>query len=279
MEPIRDLRSPALLRAMEENFRGWEPLFEHLEGARVEHPYGCIVWTSAIPLPFFNGVIGAPVTDDLDAAIDDVLARFDEGDIPLMWAVPPPHDLTSRLAARGFEVGTMPGMALDLSSLPDPSVEGASVSEVDDDGQGLRAATEIAFSTNEMAEEGIDPFLDTLGRFPERSRMRTFLATVDGIPAATSTLFASAGVAALYNVGTLPGFPDLGRSHGDGTGARVPGGGAPGQRDGRAPVSVAGVRGVLPVHVRGQGVAGAARSGLRTWPSRWPAPDDLVRMP
>jgi GNAT superfamily N-acetyltransferase len=206
MEPIRDLRSPALLRAMEENFRGWEPLFEHLEGARVEHPYGCIVWTSAIPLPFFNGVIGAPVTDDLDAAIDDVLARFDEGDIPLMWAVPPPHDLTSRLAARGFEVGTMPGMALDLSSLPDPSVEGASVSEVDDDGQGLRAATEIAFSTNEMAEEGIDPFLDTLGRFPERSRMRTFLATVDGIPAATSTLFASAGVAALYNVGTLPGF-------------------------------------------------------------------------
>jgi hypothetical protein len=72
-----------LVRAIVENYRGCLDLIEQFEGARVERERGYVRWTSAIRLPLFNGVLGAPAAGDLDAAVDDVPAPFDDGDIPL----------------------------------------------------------------------------------------------------------------------------------------------------------------------------------------------------
>lgn len=58
-------------------------------------------------------------------------------------------------------------------------------------------------SANGFPAGAVLPFLDALARFLERRQVRTFLATVDSMPAATSTLLGWAGVAGLYNVGTL----------------------------------------------------------------------------
>jgi GNAT superfamily N-acetyltransferase len=81
---------------------------------------------------------------------------------------------------------------------------GTSIREVDDDADALETATRIALLTNGFPEDATQPWLQALARFPERARVRTFLATADEIPVATSTLFEWAGVAGLYNVGTLP---------------------------------------------------------------------------
>jgi GNAT superfamily N-acetyltransferase len=195
------------IEIMVANLRGWLPLFEQLEGARLEHGGGYSRWTSAIRLPFFNGVLGVPEGEDLDRAIDRVLAPFDEGDIPLLWIAPLRADLTALLEARGFRVERIPGMAIDLSSLPvRPPPQGASIGEVDHDDEALLAATTIALTTNGFPASAAPPFVAALGRFPERAKVHTLLAAVDGVPASTGTLFEWGGVSGLYNVGTSEAF-------------------------------------------------------------------------
>ena len=190
------------------NLRGWLPLFERFESARLEHEDGYSWWTSAIRLPFFNGVLGVPVDEDLERAIDGVLAPFDEGDVPLLWIAPLRADLTGLLEARNFRVERIPGMAIDLPSLPDrPRPEGASIVEVhDDDDDAMHAATTIALTTNGFPADAAPPFIAALRRFPERAKVHTLLATVDGVPASTGTLLEWGGVSGLYNVGTVESF-------------------------------------------------------------------------
>jgi hypothetical protein len=135
---VRDASSGDRVTLLEENLRAWLPLFELLEGARFEEKDSYVRWTSATRLPLFNGVLGAPAAADLGPAIDYALAPFDEGDIPLVWVVPPPADLTAHLEARGFEIERVPGMMIDLSSLPQAvAPPGTSVHEVDDVPGGL----------------------------------------------------------------------------------------------------------------------------------------------
>src|SRR5439155_7181146 len=59
---------------------------------------------------------------------------------------------------------------------------------------------------NEMRDEGTAPILRAIARLPERDGIRAFMATVDGEPAASAVLLEWAGVAGLYNVGTLPEY-------------------------------------------------------------------------
>jgi GNAT superfamily N-acetyltransferase len=189
------------------NFRGWFPLLDQLEGARLEHGDSYSRWTSAVRLPLFNGVLGFPEADSLEPAIDEVLAPFDEGDIPLLWIAPLTDAVSSHLEARGFDVESVPGMAIELSALPPSRVPAGSViREVDDDVSALEVATRIALMTNGLPVEAVPPFIEALARFPERTRVRTFLATVDGAAASTCTLLDWAGVIGLYNVGTLEEF-------------------------------------------------------------------------
>jgi NAD(P)-binding Rossmann-like domain len=205
VDVLIDAGIEALTRATEDNLRGWLPVFERLDGAHLEEIAGCARWTSSMRLPLFNGVIGAPAGGDLRAAVDEILRPFDDGDIPLLWVLPPSVDLTAELRARGFEADPVPGMTLDLTSLPplEPP-PGTDVEEVDGEPGELRDALQIALTTNGMPDEAIGPFLSALDVFPDRSTIKVFLATLDGVPAATSTLLLAAGVAGLYNVGTVP---------------------------------------------------------------------------
>ena len=207
MDPILDASPGDLVQAIEDSFRGWLPVFEQLEDARLEYLNGCVRWTSAIRLPLFNGVIGVPTGGDLGPAVDEVLAPFNEGDIPLLWLVPPSGDLTAQLQSRGFEVEHPAGMTIDLSVLPPVRpIAGVSIREVDDDADALEVATRIALTTNGLPEDAAPSLVEALHRFAERTRVHTFLATMDEAPVASGTLFEWAGVAGLYNVGTLPEF-------------------------------------------------------------------------
>jgi hypothetical protein len=78
---VRTIVAPTddLTAAMSANFLAWIPLFEHLPAAAVDRLHGCVRWTSPLPLPFLNGVVGWP-DDRASEAVDDVLSRVDRGD-------------------------------------------------------------------------------------------------------------------------------------------------------------------------------------------------------
>lgn len=182
------------------NFEAWLPWFALFPGAEVRHIAGVTAWTSDVPVPFFNGAYGIAQT-----TVDDVLL-FLEGR-PVLWVVPPPGGIEDDLAERGFELAEIPGMWIELAQLPPTVVpDGVEVHPVDHDPDLLATATTIAFTTNGFPDEATAPMLEMLDRIPNRNQFRTFLATVDGVPAAASALLIADDTAGLYNVGTLPEF-------------------------------------------------------------------------
>ena len=184
------------------NFRAWLPMLAHLPGARFEERDGVTLWTSDTPLPLFNGVWGAPTDSD---RIDGILEGFEAR--PFVWLVPPPENIDDALTRRGLQVSRLPGMAVDLAALPPMVVPGGvEVSAVDGDDELLRIATTVAYLSNGFPEDAVPPILEMLGRIEERDRFQTFLATVDGEPAAASALLVTGEAAGLFDVGTAPRF-------------------------------------------------------------------------
>jgi GNAT superfamily N-acetyltransferase len=185
------------------NFLSWLPLFAALPDARYDERYGVASWTSSVQLPFFNGLVGAPARNE---AIDELLERFPDG-TPILWVVTPPSDITVALEDRGFTVESMPGMTVDLAALsPRELPAGVDIRAVDDDPELLELTTEIAFTTNGFPPTAVPPILDAIGRVRDRLEFTTFLASVDGVPAAASALVVTDHVAGIFNVGTLPEF-------------------------------------------------------------------------
>lgn len=199
-----DIVDPA--RTIEDNLRGWVPVFERFPGARLDHVAGCVRWLSDVPLLLFNGAIGMPTGADLDTAIATVLEPFDAEGVPVLWFLPRDPAAEAALQARGFETGTgTPGMTIDLANLPPIDVpEDTVIEEVDADPEALHDASMIALTTNGLPPSSVDPYVDALDGLADRSTIRTFLARRGGAPLATSTLLSAAGVVGLFNVGTLP---------------------------------------------------------------------------
>jgi GNAT superfamily N-acetyltransferase len=184
------------------SFRAWRPLFEQIPGCRMDEVGTVMRWTSDVPLPYFNGAFGAP--DGVD--VDTVLDAFADGR-PLLWAAPADEELIAELESRGFEVERMPGMAVALRDLPPLELPpGVELRVVDADHELLTVATRIAMTANGFPETAVAPFVHAVERFADGDSMRTFLALVDGEPAATSLLSTLGGSAGLYNVGTLEEF-------------------------------------------------------------------------
>lgn len=191
---------------IEANLLGWRHVFERFPDGRSDRAAGCARWMSSVELPLFNGVIGMPDAPDPGDSVGTVLEPFDTGRIPVLWILPTDDPaIVSILQARGFDTSGNPGMTIDLAELP--SLErpaGTSVEEVDDTPDALRDAATIALTTNGLPASAVDPYVEALARMPDRTMLRTFLAIREGKPVATSTLMAEAGVAGLYNVGTVP---------------------------------------------------------------------------
>ena len=198
VEPTTDLSATIVA-----NLEAWAPVFARLPGGRLEREHGVTRWLSDVPLPMFNGIIGWPAAGDEDA-LDAIAAPFIDAAIPVLWVTPPGADAASGLRARGFQPGAVPGMAIDLRDLPPPEIpDGVAIHVVDDDPARLDEALRITLVTNGFPADAVGPLREALDTYPERERLRTFLATVDGEAAAASGLWCAAGVAGLYNVGTL----------------------------------------------------------------------------
>jgi len=208
MEPmIEDARSTDAIEAVDANLGGWLPLFERFDGCRMEEIHGCTRWMSSTPLPMFNGVLGEPKASDVSAAMDEILEPFEADGVPLIWVTRGQDLMNEPLAQRGFEIDRTLAMTMDLSDLVEPPVpDEVEVRRVDDDPAALRMAVEIGLITGGFPAEATDPMLLGMERFPDRDGLLTYLAWMEGVPVAASLLFLGAGVAGIYNVGTLEGY-------------------------------------------------------------------------
>jgi ribosomal protein S18 acetylase RimI-like enzyme len=171
-----------------------------------------IFGTLGIPIPPLNNVIGARfAAETADGRIDGVLRWFAERQMPLLWWVGPddePGDLGRRLIDHGLILDDderIPGMVAPLDDLrletPPP---GVTVERVIDEATFRSACAVVAEGFGAPPEFG--EALAKMGviGFADDVQLRTYLARLEGRPAATALGVRSGEVLGIFNVATLP---------------------------------------------------------------------------
>jgi ribosomal protein S18 acetylase RimI-like enzyme len=182
-------------------------------GCEVHEDRGVTWFATGLPDPLFNGVMTAHLAPgDVGRRVDDLLAEFRKRGLPLEWTVGSstvPQDLGSDLRAKGLtHVLVVPGMATDLARLPDEPLPRNLTIERVESRRDLEAFLRI-FTTSFRIDEALVPRLVDIEVDMSSDRQEkavAFLGRMDGRAVASAELFASAGVAGLYSVGTLPAF-------------------------------------------------------------------------
>ncbi len=182
-----------------------------------------VQWTiGGSPLDYHNAVVAADLAEaSADAAIQESIEALRRHDVPGTWHVGPtmrPADLGERLLAAGFaHDGTEPGMAVQLSALVEDerSPDGLVVAPVENEADLVTWAATLARGFGEGEREATW-VADMYGRLGLGSgEWVLYLATLDGEPVGTTSVFLGAGVAGVYFVMTVP------EARGRGIGAAV----------------------------------------------------------
>jgi GNAT superfamily N-acetyltransferase len=210
---LQDLSAPALVTAIEENTFEAYQIFRRWPRA-VVHDGPDMLWTiTDIPNSMFNNVFRAQLApDNVDAAIEAVIARCRSRNVPVAWIVGPltePANLGKHLEAHGFtHTGESPGMAVDLLALneglpapPDLTVE--QVADVETLKQFCHVF-KLGFGWPDFVEDAWLDLFASVG-LDAQSPMRHYLGRLKGGPVATSSVFLGAGVVSIYCVATVPG--------------------------------------------------------------------------
>jgi GNAT superfamily N-acetyltransferase len=185
-------------------------LLSTLPHAALHEEPGLLWFETGIALDAYNGVLQTHLSrEELPAAIERVLAHFQEHRLPFHWYV----GLTFEPANPGdmLEEGGLihdedePGMAADLHSLAEdlPAVPQLVIDEVLTESQ-LRQWSQTTFC-GAPAEAMQCVFIAHSGLpLGEQSPMHLYLGTQSGEPVATVKLFFAAGVAYIGRVVTIP---------------------------------------------------------------------------
>ena len=188
-------------------------LFEHLNTwPRIElHDDGACRWTlSRLPFPLFNSVVLARL--EAGAADDIIERRIREctaRNVPMLWWTGPsttPADLGERLQRRGFLLEPAIGMAVDIDDVTAQPGGSSITIEPVRDAATLATWSRVLCNSFGAPQPFGDAFADlvaAVGLGPS-SAFRHFLGYLNGEPVATCSLFLGAGVAGVYDVGTLP---------------------------------------------------------------------------
>ena len=208
--PLADFSPASVAAAIEANLCS---LFRQLQAwPRVElYDTSACCWTlSHLPFPLFNSVVGARFdADRVDEAIEARIRDCADRNVPMLWWTGPsstPADLGERLERRGFLLEPALGMAGDVHYITaQPSQMLIDVEPVCDEARLATWSKVLCHAFGAPPPFG-DAFADLasaigLGR---SSPFRHFLGWLNGEPIATCSLFFGAGVAGIYDVGTLP---------------------------------------------------------------------------
>jgi ribosomal protein S18 acetylase RimI-like enzyme len=175
------------------------------------HDDGACRWTlSHLPFPLFNSVISARLdADAADAAIEARVRDCANRRVPMLWWTAPsttPPDLGMRLERHGFFFEPAIGMAGDIHYIVAQPGESPITVEPVGDAPALATWSRVlcqSFGAPPAFGEAFADLAATVGVGPSSS-FKHFLGYLDGEPVATCSLFLGAGVAGLYDIGTLP---------------------------------------------------------------------------
>jgi ribosomal protein S18 acetylase RimI-like enzyme len=162
-----------------------------------------------IPLAAVNMVARAHFTpDNVDRRISEVIAWFRRREKPIGWWVcerDTPADLAVHLVAHGFALeDTAPGMVADLTGIyAEQPPAGVSISRVREPAMLHVANTTMAAGFGAPPE--LADVFDAMGvlGFDDDVPTRTYLATLDGVPAATALGLLVGEVLGIFNVATI----------------------------------------------------------------------------
>lgn len=212
MEILSDLTPGALSEAVTDNLLTFFDLLGSVPGIDTTPIAGVRAHMSDVPFPLFNGTVQPRIrAADTDAAIAAFIAEARSRRVPMLWWLMPgsePNDLGARLEGHGFvSQGAAPGMAADLTLLPDEALPpGVTIRRVDAQLLPVFIAVLLGgFGFPEWVEEPLRDFMRHLG-LGEDDPAQSYIAFVDAEPTAVSSVFYGAGVAGIYNVATLPAF-------------------------------------------------------------------------
>lgn len=207
--PLVDASDDAVVRAIVEHDEFLVATLVRLSGTELHEDDEATWYRSGVDDPLFNGVLRTAMADaDADAGIDALLGRFREAGVPATWWATPlsrPADLGERLAARGLERTSLPGMAMELSRLADvPVPEGLRI-EVVADAAGVEAYLTASGEAFEIPVEERERFRGTpeavvAGDIPGWC----LVGWAGGVPVATAVICVATGVAGLSNIATVP---------------------------------------------------------------------------
>ncbi len=202
-----------LIDALERHFWSmWGPLGSGPGGRLTDSPTRLLVETP-VPQPPYNSVLRFldDGTSELQAQVDEVLARYQSRPVTLAWMVHPtsPPGVRECLAARGLVMAEeLYGMIAELAPL--------------DLDTALAPGVELVEATAEHSAEWMEMVdvrygLDAVGSSFVRQLMednighaRWFLARVDGVPVSKAVLHVADDIAGIYGVATS----DRGRGKG-----------------------------------------------------------------
>lgn len=210
MAILADFSKASTAHAVEANLFS---LFDHLHvWPRMElHDDGACRWTlSHLPFPLFNSVVRAQLEDGVaDGVIEARIRDCIERDVPMLWWTGPsttPGDLGQRLERHGFLLEPAIGMVADVGDVaarPVPTV--IDVEPVCDLATLATWSRVLCHSFGAPQSFG-DAFADLAAAagLGASAAFRHFLGYFQGEPVATCSVFFGAGVAGIYDVGTLP---------------------------------------------------------------------------
>lgn len=208
---LSDFSEPVLQRAIKANWADYYRILGRTSGAELVKGEYLTWFLSGVPDPFMNVVLRTrPLPGRAEALIDETLEHFRSLNVRrLSWWAENNRtlaDLDSLLVGRGltFKEGGA-GMAANLTVLPSdlPKPNGLTIELVEDQST-LVEWIHIASLGFGIPEPGERRFFELIAAQGFEQPVRSYLASVNGLPVATSQLFLSAGVAGIYNVTCLP---------------------------------------------------------------------------
>lgn len=209
---LQDLSEAASNRAIEQNLFDFMPFFAFCDQGEV-HDTPELLWSiSNLAFPIFNCSMRARLpADRVDQVIEAVIARGRARNVPVLWWTGPmtrPENLGDALQAHGFmHEGEVPGMAMDLRLLPHdlPRAEGLAI-ELSPDPEALQGWRQAFADSFEMPDFAVDGFMAMFHRISleDRQVFQHVLVRQHGKPVGVGSMFLSAGVAGVYNIGTVP---------------------------------------------------------------------------
>ena len=220
---LNDPADPAIVEAIEANPADFFAYLGQAPQADVYNGPDMMRMITGIPYPLCNTVFRARFPRErLDERIEETLSHFKARHLPMLWwtgATTSPAELGESLVTHGLvPAGSPPGIAVDLEKLRDdlPTPPGMTIEKVRDTEtlKHFGAILSTVFELPEFVTEGFLDIFSSLSLGAEQP-LQNYVGFLNGELVGASSLFMGAGVAGIYNVGTVP------EARGKGIGAAI----------------------------------------------------------